>query len=883
MADPPTRAAAFAAAELRHHVERMTGVALPIRRLAGGSEEAGDDGAWILVGESAATAALGLHVSDFGPQEYLIRFHQADRSDPSDRSYLILMGRDKQDFGELDYAAPGTFPDFFDEQGTCYAVYDFLERVCGVRWFNPTDYGVVCPRTRTLTVAGPDVRRSPHFKMRGAGNPTYYGMGYEHGVGSLWDTKSPGYTQYVQKAHAPLPGEPGSWHVSHTKATRNISLFQRRMRLGGERQLCNHSMAGYYGLYGKSHPDWFAQGQPFNAGSQLCYTHTGVVARVAADARAYYDGAIGKDLGIFWNPRLPNTFPIEPPDSSGMCLCDACRALRNDAIAPVPYSNNEWSDLVFGFVNRATAALQKTHPGKRTMTLAYSGHAGLPTRFALHPNVDVQFCFAHAQQPGKTFQYRHELELARAWGDEAAASGRSLYAWLYHTAWSFAINPFYQNRCEPFPPYTAHAIAAQFELFRRCNYRGMYFCGLCPEPDAYVVYKLMDDPTQDVDDLLDDYFSGLYGLAAAPMKEFYLMAERIWSDPANLPPADIPVEGLAIHWGWLGTGERMTAFSNLMARAKAVATDEPARSNVALFEIGTWEGMVAGRRQFLERFKAPDVVVVQPEPGAVCTGVVDVVVGLRPYNSTAIGVWDQNVTPGWHRVVATHDADAMESRLFIDGELRGTAGYLPAGSDNMELRIGGNWCGDSVVGAFRGAVDDLRLSPTVWHATGIPDGDGGAAIRLPLDEASELSVVSAVAHGAPLAWTEGVSGRALSFDGASTVYLPKSGFSDRAGTLDCWVNIRDEQPQGGNIVGTSGGYGFHLLTPRGRGIQYAVRTHGLQVDYLVDGQVVGTRTCWPYTSFSWTNAIPGRHELAVRVRDIYGLTTLSAPVTIRVR
>ena len=52
---------------------------------------------------------------------------------------------------------------------------------------------------------------------------------------------------------------------------------------------------------------------------------------------------------------------------------------------------------------------------------------------------------------------------------------------------------------------------------------------------------------------------------------------------------------------------------------------------------------------------------------------------------------------------------------------------------------------------------------------------------------------------------------------------------------------------------------------------------------MCDGKVVGTRTSWPYTTFTWTNVVPGRHEIAVRVRDIYGLSTLTAPVTIHMR
>ena len=47
-----------------------------------------------------------------------------------------------------------TWPGIWDEQGTMYAVYDFLERYCNVRWFTPTEFGTDCPRQATLTVTG---------------------------------------------------------------------------------------------------------------------------------------------------------------------------------------------------------------------------------------------------------------------------------------------------------------------------------------------------------------------------------------------------------------------------------------------------------------------------------------------------------------------------------------------------------------------------------------------------------------------------------------------------------------------------------------------------------------------------------------------------------
>ena len=60
----PTKSAQLAAAELQYHVEKITGVKLPVV-----SDEAPVRGTSILVGESKATEALGLRNEDFKPQE----------------------------------------------------------------------------------------------------------------------------------------------------------------------------------------------------------------------------------------------------------------------------------------------------------------------------------------------------------------------------------------------------------------------------------------------------------------------------------------------------------------------------------------------------------------------------------------------------------------------------------------------------------------------------------------------------------------------------------------------------------------------------------------------------------------------------------------------
>lgn len=154
VAEKPTRAAQLAVAELQEHVRLISGATLPVA-----NDVAEIKGLRILVGESKATQALGLKNADFNPQEYLVRFAP---------DLLVLMGRDKENHEKLDYANPDgkTMPDLFDDHGTCYAVYDFLQRHCGVRWYLPTELGTVYDPAPTLKVTGAERRRTPGMEYR---------------------------------------------------------------------------------------------------------------------------------------------------------------------------------------------------------------------------------------------------------------------------------------------------------------------------------------------------------------------------------------------------------------------------------------------------------------------------------------------------------------------------------------------------------------------------------------------------------------------------------------------------------------------------------------------------------------------------------------------
>ena len=589
----PTSAAQLAAFELQSHIKEMTGASLPVVK-----EDTNPTGTLILVGDSAKARALGVEPDSFKSQEFAVRFFP---------DAVVLQGRDKADTGKVIYgitdpnAALQSWPGIWDERGTLDATYEFLERFCGVRWFNPTESGTDLPKSLNLVVSGADVRRAPSFEYRDAlAARNSLGDGYDASVG-LWKKDSNEFNAWESVAypglHKAFPN--AQQYLLAKRAT--VRLFQLRRREGGTPARCNHSLYGFYDNKAfEEHPEWFAKGYRGGKPPQLCYSNEGLIEQVAQDALSYLSGRkTGKELGIFWNPVLPNPFPVEPMDNSSFCKCPQCRALIGDtklSDEPSYYSSGLHSDYFFGFVNAVAKRVRETDPNGRLITLAYKSHAAPPKTLSLEPSVTVEFCFASNRMPYQE-EYAHEMDLLEQWSKQE----RPLYMWLYNT---FPTEIANNGKFHCWPGFFAHTMAEQMKRFHQLGVRGFFHCGFGQEVEAYLTYKFMDNVDLNVDDELKDYFTRMYGPAGKSLQEFYGLVEEAYCNPANYDKKDRH-QTMQIAWEKLGTPERMSQLKTLMEQAKAAPATDLQKQRVALFEKGVWDYMVAGRNQYLERTGSP--------------------------------------------------------------------------------------------------------------------------------------------------------------------------------------------------------------------------------------------------------------------------------------
>ncbi|MBT3268359.1 DUF4838 domain-containing protein [Candidatus Poribacteria bacterium] len=564
-ASEPTPSAALAAAELQLHVRKMTGASLPIV-----SDEAAVEGTRVLVGHSATTRALGIDPDDLAPQEYMIRFLPdtlalvgRDRDDSANGAAElgydtygapVASYRRQIDYGSATASAPGgelelTLPGLFDDQGTCYATYVFLERFCGVRWYGPSEINIITPERDTLVVEGEDVRRTTSLRHR-------------HATGGGWP---------IVNAQWDAPTED------------QLRLYWRRMRIGGKRWAGNHTIWTKTVAEVFDDPAYQAVGR--GAGSQLCLTHPKLVQDMAQAARDFFDG-VSLPEGL---KAMGDHFGVVPDDNASWCECDNCaEALavsRQDTRGAGMFSNGASSYYIFQFVNAVAKEVGKSHPDRYISALAYASYAYPPLGLELEPNVSVapclQICYGYVPDV-----FANDADLYRLWLD---AGDRPIYLWNY---FHHPLEPALIEGWKAFPSFMPEMISQEVKQYARDGVRGVFLCGIGQQLDYYLYMQTAFDADTDAEVTVAEFFDSYFGAASTPMRRFY---RRI---------ADINREEGVIgtsrekSWGRLGTPDRMALLEADIHEATDAASTEVERQRVDTWRRGIWDYMQAGYDEY---------------------------------------------------------------------------------------------------------------------------------------------------------------------------------------------------------------------------------------------------------------------------------------------
>lgn len=382
-------------------------------------------------------------------------------------------------------------------EGTRTAAYELLEQL-GVRWFMPGKYGRHIPERPTLELAVQQTIQIPSF------------------VNRRGPQRIRGDDRYLARVRAGgLGGQPGR-HGFPKPDGKN----HRQVR--------------------DDHPDYYAQ-CPLSGergGRQLCVSQAGVLDMVAL--------AIRQQLEADGSPSdTRRIIDVGPHDGGGHCACDGCLAMDAPERYTTPFGGPpapSRTDRYVGFVNRILEALEDDYPNLRLGIYAYADYELPPVK--VEPSGRLAISIAPIRQ------CRHH-------GPNNPVCPESNYVrWLYEQ-WGPHANEIWDRgylfnlACPGLPISMIHRLQEEIPLFYELGAVGTVpsyastFATFNPGP--YVRNRLAWDHTLDVDFLLEEFYTGFYGAAAAPMEAYHrLIDERhrdgnfhtgaSWDIPNFYPP-----------------------------------------------------------------------------------------------------------------------------------------------------------------------------------------------------------------------------------------------------------------------------------------------------------------------------------------------------------
>jgi hypothetical protein len=276
--------------------------------------------------------------------------------------------------------------------------------------------------------------------------------------------------------------------------------------------------------YFEEHPEYFAEvdGERKASRAQLCLSNPEVLRIAIERVRSWIEA----------HPEA-SIISVSQNDCHGYCTCPECRALDDEEGSP--------SASIIRFVNRIAEAIEQDHPDVAIDTLAYQYSRRAPKTLTPRHNVIVRLCsiecdFAHPLETGshpESVSFRQDIL------DWSRLTDR-LYVWDYVTDFRHYLLPF--PNLEVLGPNIRFFVENGVRgIFEEGNY-AIGGGGELADLRAYLIGRLLWEPEQDTQPLIDEFTEAYYG-KAAPYIQAYLtllqgQVERypqahmtIWTNP----------------------------------------------------------------------------------------------------------------------------------------------------------------------------------------------------------------------------------------------------------------------------------------------------------------------------------------------------------------
>ena len=549
--DKPLKSVLYAAEELQTHVEKATGVKLPVIKE---SEVKEPEGSLVLVGPTLMTKEMGIDPESLPPEGYLVR---------ATDFRLVLVGRDK-DLAVQDLNRVRIVDDPLHQLvqvGTLWAVYAFLDLELGVKWLWPGELGTVVPKRDMLRVD-----RSIHVS-----NPRLVKRHLR------WPLKSKPYQQNLLKQ--------GVSQERIDQMNREWWIWYRRQMMGSRYVVsAGHAFTHWWDRYQKEHPEWFAMrpdgGRYILSDAEkkyvkLCVSNPEVIDTI------YKNGLEGLKKGPF---QL--CFSASPNDSHGYCMCPNCKAMDNPKGRAATYTyklkdgrevQEKWVGMSTRYAkvwNQLADRLARDLPERYLGVYAYAAYSSPPRDVRLRPNILLGYVGfgTYVGQLDHTWSRKNWMKWA-ALGCRQFLRPNSLY-------------------------FSGHAFPFNYARYigedtKYCAQRGM----LGTDFDAcmghfgsqginyYVLVRIIADPTRDVECLISEYCSSGFGKAAPAIRAYFDRCEEVTRRAAETGFPVSRSENYA-HYGKLFDKRFVDDCRMHFYRARLLEDDPEIRRRIDFLEVG---------------------------------------------------------------------------------------------------------------------------------------------------------------------------------------------------------------------------------------------------------------------------------------------------------
>lgn len=381
---------------------------------------------------------------------------------------LVVLGNDAPQASEI-----------FPYQGTLYSVYAFLEGL-GCRWFMPGELGQIVPDMQTISIRKIDLADQPGFVCR---VPLWVGYGYNN----KWvDPK------YRYKLPDSQRAEWFDWMYRNR---------QRGLSINTRHDFFYTIKPGWF----DQHPEYFSllNGKRVAAehNSQICTANPDVIRIYADTIIDFFD----KNPGIL-------THSLSPNDGGGWCQCQPCLDQHENLI-----------DRYVVFFNAVAERVEKRYPDRLLAFYVYYDLTDVPKDVKPHRMllpVIANYNRTDQTKPmtGDTESARYYRKIIDDWGGLCEQIGIREY---------FGYSPQFPKPIvsvirENIPYWKSKkAISMNSEGGENWGSNGVVW---------YIAAKLLWDPQLDVDWLLDDYFTKMYGNASVPMRNYFDTLETTFAN-----------------------------------------------------------------------------------------------------------------------------------------------------------------------------------------------------------------------------------------------------------------------------------------------------------------------------------------------------------------